>query len=68
MSIVVDQIVQLKPCMVHTTRHRHEPPCCQNYGGDYQVIRQLPWDRVMLRHIPSMNLALVSQDAIMPVA
>ena len=64
MSIVVNQMVHVKPCARHLKHPKSVPACFQNWGGPYEVIRPLKWGMMLLRHIPSQYMGLVDADAI----
>ena len=54
--------IALRPCEQHRTTSKKIPPCFHNFGGDYEVLRELPWGSVALRHIPSGNIGLARED------
>ena len=54
--------IALGRCKQHRMTRKGDVPCFHNFGGDYEVLRELPWGSVVLRHIPSGNIDLAIYD------
>ena len=58
--------IALRPCEQHIPTRKDIPPCFHNFGGHYEVLRELPCCRmVVLRHIPSGSIGLARHDELL---
>ena len=54
--------VTLDPCVKHLpTTKKRAPACFHNLGGAYEVVRELVWGMVLLRHGKSDSVGLAEE-------
>ena len=64
MTTAKGQFVRLKPCAEHETRARHVPRCFHNWGGVYEIIRQIRGGKLLLQHLDTNNKGYATYDDI----
>ena len=60
--------ITLRPCKQHIMTRKGDVPCFHNFGGDYEVLREIPVGMMVLRHIPSGNIGLAKDDELLLAA